>query len=239
MNLFITPDLKQCRGMEAHVKDVHLMKKTTIFTIFIIIAALISITLMASRLNTDNYFIEYKQGAVEIWKGRFSPLGKELFIIMPGAEPPEPLKEIYTREEVFPLIAKYYIDKADAVMDVPGLPDFEGMRTYLNKSLSFAITEDLMQEANTRLNKIDRMVLLYKADIALNKGTIDELKNAHEYLKRAILLGPDEIESDLIKRKIEFIIERMTVLKPASATIPKDQDISSPVISQKDTPPNK
>nr|CBX27345.1 hypothetical protein N47_H21670 [uncultured Desulfobacterium sp.] len=189
-----------------------------------VLAVLISITLMASRSNTDNYFIEYKQGAVEVWKGRFSPLGKEPFIIMPGAQPPNPMKEVYTREEVFPLIAKYYIDKADAVMDVPGLPDFEGMRTYLNKSLSFAITEDLKREAHVRLNKIDRMVLLYKADIALNKGTISELKTALEYLKRANLLGPDEIESELIIRKIDSIITRITALETGSEITKPEQD---------------
>ncbi|MBU1055582.1 MAG: hypothetical protein KKC46_17430 [Proteobacteria bacterium] len=211
------------------------MKKTTMLTIALIVAALISITLMASRLNTDNYFIEYKQGAIEIWKGRFSPLGRELFIVMPGAEAPNPLKEVYTREEVFPLIAKYYIEKADAVMDVPGLPDFEGMRTYLNKSLSFAINDDLMQQANARLNKIDRMVLIYKGDIALNKDTLTELKTAHEYLKRAMLLGPDEIESDLIKRKIDFIIGRMAFLKAGLEISPENRDIPSQEIPLSDT----
>lgn len=200
------------------------MKKTTMFVISIVLAVLISITLMASRSNTDNYFIEYREGAVEIWKGRFSPLGKELFIIMPGAQPPNPIKEVYIREEVFPLIAKYYIDKADAVMDVPGLPDFEGMRAYLNKSLSFAITEELKKDAHARLNKIDRMVLIYKADIALSKGTISELKTALEYLKRASLLGPDEIESELIKHKIESIIVRIAALEtgPKVALAGKD-----------------
>ncbi len=201
-----------------------MMKKTTIFAIVIMLAVLISITLIVSRSNTDNYFIEYKEGAVEVWKGRFSPLGKELFIIMPGAQPPNPVKEIYTREEVFPLIAKYYIDKADAVMDVPGLPDFGGMRSYLNKSLSFAITENQKNEARVRLNKIDRMVLIYKADIAINKETMPELKNALEYLKRATLLGPDEIESDLIKRKIDSIIVRMNAIETGSETAPEKQD---------------
>lgn len=203
------------------------MKKTTIVIICIVLAVLISITLMASRSNTNNYFIVYKEGAVEIWKGRFSPLGKEIFIIMPGAQPPNPIKEKYTREEVFPLIAKYYIDKADSVMDIPGLPDFEGMRTYLNKSLSFAITEDLKRNASIRLNKIDRMVLLYKADIALNKGTISDLKTALEFFKRATLLGPDEIEAELIKRKMDSIMERMAALEAGMQIAPAEQDANA------------
>lgn len=189
------------------------MGKTTKYVLFIVIAVLISITILTSHSNKDNYFIKYKDGAVEVWKGRFSPLGKELFITMPGAQPPNPIKETYAREEVFPFIAKYYIDKADAVLDVPGLPDFEGMRTYLNKSLTFAITPALQEKARTRLNKIDRMVLLYKADIAMDKDSIPELKTALEYLNRANSLSPDEMESGLIQQKIDSIRARMAVIE--------------------------
>lgn len=189
------------------------MGNKTKATLFIVIAVLVSITLLTSQSNKDNYFIKYKDGAVEIWKGRFSPLGKEFFITMPGAQPPNPIKETYSREEVFPFIANYYIDKADAVLDVPGLPDFEGMRTYLNKSLSFAITSDLEEAAHTRLNKIDRMVLLYKADIAVGKDSIPEHKTALEYLNRANTLGPDEMESGLIQQKIDSIRARMAFLE--------------------------
>jgi hypothetical protein len=189
------------------------MGKTAKYISIIVLAILILITILTSHSNKDNYFIKYKNGAVEVWKGRFSPLGKELFITMPGAQPPNPIKETYSREEVFPFIAKYYINKADAVLDVPGLPDFEVMRTYLNKSLSFAIASDLEEAAHARLNKIDRMVLLYKADIAASKDSIPELKTAFEYLNRANSLGPDEMESGLIQQKIDSIRARMSVLE--------------------------
>ncbi|RPH52991.1 MAG: hypothetical protein EHM85_00470 [Desulfobacteraceae bacterium] len=196
------------------------MSNKTKTILFIVVAALIVITLLTSNSNKENYFLKDKDGAVEIWKGRFSPLGRELFINMPGAQPPDTIKEKYSREEVFPFIAKYYIDKADAVLDVPGLPDFEGMRAYLNKSLTFAITSDLQEKARKRLDKIDRMVLLYKADIAVNKDTIPELKTALEYLNRAKSLGPDEIESGLIQQKIDSIRTRMAVIEiPQQAEI--------------------
>jgi len=200
------------------------MGKTAKYISIIVIAILIIITVLTSHSNKDNYFIKYKDGAVEVWKGRFSPLGKELFITMPGAQPPNPMKETYYREEVFPFIAKYYIDKADAVLDVPGLPDFEVMRTYLNKSLSFAITPDLEEAAHVRLNKIDRMVLLYKADIAVSKDSISELKTALEYLNRANSLGPDEMESGLIQQKIDSIRARMAVLEAEQQAGAQSQD---------------
>jgi hypothetical protein len=87
------------------------------------------------------------------------------------------------------------------------------MRTYLNKSLSFAITSDLEEAAHARLNKIDRMVLLYKADIAVSKDTIPELKTALEYLNRANTLVPDKMESGLIQQKIDSIRARMAVIE--------------------------
>ena len=191
------------------------MGKTKKYIFIIVLAVLLFITTMTSHSNRNNYYVKYKAGAVEISKGRFSPLGKELFIIMPGAQPPSPAKKVYNREEIFPYIARYYIDKADAVLDVPGLPDFDGIRTYLNKSLSFAITPDLQKEAGTRLDRIDRMVLLYKADNAISKDTITELKAALEYLNRSSSLGPDAIESELIRHKIESIRERMKAIETA------------------------
>jgi hypothetical protein len=196
------------------------MSKKKKFILIIIIAGLLFITIMTSHSNRNNYYVRYKAGAVEISKGRFSPLGKELFLIMPGAQLPSPEKKIYSREEIFPYITKYYIDKADSVLDVPGLPDFDGIRTYLNKSLSFAITPELQKEASMRLDRIDRMVLIYKADIAINKDNIPELKAALEYLNRASSLGPDSIESELIRQKIESIRARIAFIEKAQSETP-------------------
>jgi hypothetical protein len=189
----------------------------TILTIVVIV--LVSITLYTSQLNKDNYYIKEKDGAVQIWKGRFSPLGRDPFITLPGAHLPDPVKEKYSREEVFPYIAKYYLEKADAVLDTPGLPDFEDMRTYLNKSLSFAISTDMQEEARKRLNKIDRMVLEYKADVAAGKDNIPELKTALEYLNRAGSLGPDDIEAGLIKQKTDSIRARIEDLESEHQTV--------------------
>ncbi len=190
----------------------YVMGKKKKYIFIIVLAGLLFITIVTSHSNRNNYYVKYKAGAVEISKGRFSPLGKELFIIMPGAQPPNPAKKVYSREDIFPYITRYYIDKADAVLDVPGLPDFDGIRTYLNKSLSFAITPALQKEAGIRLDRIDRMVLIYKADIAISKDTMPELKAALEYLNRSSSLGPDAIESELIRQKTESVRERIKAI---------------------------
>ncbi len=185
--------------------------------LLLIISGLIFIMLMglvirASYNNTEKFFLKSGAGAVEIWQGTFSPGGKKRILIMPGVEVPTKTKSVYAKEEVYPLAFNFYVSKADALMEVPGMPDFIGIKSYLNRSLSFAISEDLRQTANGRINQIDRMILLYKADVAAIKGTRSGLETALDYLDQAAELNPDEIETELIKKKKASIRELLKTL---------------------------
>ena len=158
-----------------------------------------------SLMNTARYFVIERDGAVEIWQGRFSPKAKKLLIIMPGMEPPEPKKEVYSRNDVYPTIFQYYLEKSDALLDVPGLPDFSGIKAYLDRSMTYATSEEERQAARERINGIQLSILLYKADISAGKGTMAGLKAAQAYLGVASEMNPDEIESALIKQKLDSI----------------------------------
>ncbi len=172
--------------------------------IFIILMGLV---IRASYHNTEKYYLKSAAGAVEIWQGTFSPGGKKRILIMPGVQIPAKTKNVYAMEEVYPLAFKFYVSKADALMEVPGMPDFVGIKSYLNRALSFATTEDLRQTAHGRINQIDRLILLYKADVAATKGTRSGLEAALGYLDQAVKLNPDEIETELIKKKKASIRE--------------------------------
>lgn len=167
----------------------------------LIFVILIGMVVHASYRNTSRYYLRFAAGAVEIWQGTFSPVGKKRILIMPGVPKPAEIKDVYAGEEVFPLAFNFYISKADALMAVPGMPDFVGIKSYLNRALSFATTEDLRQTALGRINQIDRMILLYKADVAAVKGTRASLETALDYLNQAAELDPDDIETDLIQKK--------------------------------------
>jgi len=180
--------------------------------------ALAAVLVGTSYVNTHKYFIIARHGAVEIWKGTFSPKGRERLIIMPGELPPNPIQKIYTREEVAPLAFRYYVEKSDALMDVPGLPDFSGIRADLDRALSYAATEAQRSEANMRINKIDRLILLYKADVAAGRGTPSGLEAAAEYLQQAAALRPDEIEAKLIAEKMATIQMQLRELNPEILT---------------------
>jgi hypothetical protein len=183
-------------------------KKRLLFSlagfIFIILMGLVVRT---SVYNRDKYYLKFTAGAVEIWQGTFSPGGKKRILIMPGVQIPAKTKNAYAMEEVYPMAFNFFVSKADALMEVPGMPDFVGIKSYLNRALSFATTEDLRQTAHVRINHIDRLILLYKADVAATKGTRSGLEAALGYLDQAVKLNPDEIETELIKKKKASIRE--------------------------------
>jgi hypothetical protein len=178
--------------------------------IFIILTGLV---IRVSYHNTAKYYLKSAAGAVEIWQGTFSPGEKKRILIMPGVQMPAKTKDVYAKEDVFPLAFKFYVSKADALMEVPGMPDFVGIKAYLNRALSFATTDDLHQTAHRRINQIDLLILLYKADVAATKGTRSGFETALDYLDQAANLNPDEIETELIQKKKESIRELLDMLK--------------------------
>ncbi len=185
---------------------------------FVILAALV---IYSSFSNIKNYYITAIDGAVEIWQGRFAPMSRKLLVTLPGAQAPQQIKEVYLKEEVFPLVFNYYINKADALLDVAGMPDFEGIEFYLNKAILFGITDDLRKKAYVRLNSINMMTLQYKADVAASKETIDGFKTALKYLKKAVLLDLDDSQNKLIKQKIESIRAKIAKIQEPKPSLPK------------------
>ena len=188
-----------------------------IVAFFVILTVLV---IYSSFSNSKNYYIKATDGAVEIWQGRFAPMSQKLLVTLPGAQAPQSIKDVYSKEEVFPLIFNYYINKADALLDVPGMPDFDGIKFYLNKAISFGISDDLRKKAYVRLNSIDMMTLQYRADVAASKETIDGFKTALEYLNKAALLDLNADQSKLINQKIESIKTKITESKPSSSKTP-------------------
>ena len=188
-------------------------KKLLLFSstgiIFIILSGLV---IHNSFINTSHYYLKSAAGAVEIWQGTFSPGGKKRILIMPGIQVPSKIKEVYTKAEVYPLAFNFYVSKADALMEVPGMPDFVGIKSYLNRALFFSTNQSLRQAAEARINQIDRMILFYKADVAATRGTRAGLEAALGYLDQVAELNPDDIEAELIKKKKASIRELLKTL---------------------------
>ena len=58
---------------------------------------------------------------------------------------------------------------------------------------------------SARLDAINLMVLVYKADFADSKDNPEDLKADRDYIKEALSYQMDEMESTLIKKKAEAV----------------------------------
>jgi len=172
---------------------------------FIILVALI---FSASSSNNSKYYIKEKAGILEIWQGRYAPLGEERMMTLPGVPLPEQINAVYSKSEVFPLIFNYYIDKADAISAMSDTPDYVAIKSFLNEALLFATTGDLSKKAYSRLNDIKFNDLMYKAGVAESRGAVSDLDEAMRYLNKASLLKVGAGKSDVVKQKIESIKEQ-------------------------------
>jgi hypothetical protein len=185
--------------------------------VFVLLVALIIAT---SAMNSNKYYIKPSDGTVEIWQGSFSPMGEELLIMLPGVQPPETIKDVYSKADVYPLISNYYVEKADMLLQVPGMPDFEDIRAYLNAAMSYATSAEVNQIAQVRLNNLDLVILMYKADVAASKGTVADLEDAKGYLAEAARLDVDVLKLDLVAQKVAAIDDTLAKLKAEAAKAP-------------------
>ncbi|MGB6012071.1 MAG: hypothetical protein WBI57_12475 [Desulfobacterales bacterium] len=180
-------------------------------------AVLIALVIGTSMMNKNKFYIHATDGALEIWQGRFAPMGEACLISLPGVQPPETIKNIYSKADAFPLIFNYYVEKADTLLIVPGLPDFAGIKTYLNKALPYATTPAANEAVFSRLNNIELMILLYKADVSASKPTLSDLNQAKGFLSEAARLGIDDLKVDLIHQKMDAVDQQIASLKAKQA----------------------
>jgi len=168
-------------------------------------ALLVALVVKVSVSNRANYYIEPAKTGVEIRQGIFAPIGQERFLLLEDAQAPESLQTVYSKKAVYPFVFNHYVKNADKLLEKPGMPDFEGIKAYLNKAVPYAVTEKHHKLVTARLNNIDQMILLIKADVAASKETIADHEAALEYLKQAEALDVDESKSALIKEKVAAV----------------------------------
>jgi len=179
-------------------------------------AFLIILVIGASFVNQGRYYVNSSNGAVEIWQGKFAPKGQKLLVALPGAELPEMEAAVYTKQDVYPIAFNYYIDKADAILDVPGAPNFDEVKTYLETALAYAANQALRDIAYARLNNIDLLILIYKADVAGSRGTIASLEAGLAYLAEAKHLA-NALQAQQLDQKIDAFRAALASLQAAQA----------------------
>ena len=159
----------------------------------------------ASLTNSKKYQIKPTSNGIEIWRGKFAPMGNERMMVLPAGLLPSPQKPLYTKAEAYRLAYRYYNQQADALLSQGTLPDFNRIKTLLNQAKTFALSENQRQEVAKKLTHITLMTLLYKADVAASRGRTQDLKAALAYLKEAAALDVDRQTADQIHTKIAAI----------------------------------
>ncbi len=177
------------------------------------LAVLIVLVIGSSMINQGKYYIHSTDGALEIFQGSFAPMGEKLLISLPGVQQPAKAKDIYSKTDVYPIIFNYYVEKADTLLKVPSIPDFEGIKKYLNKAMLYKTAPDSAEAVYSRLNNIDLMILLYKADVAASKPTLSDLKEAKGFLSEAGRLDLNGAKLDLIHEKMDDVDKKIESLK--------------------------
>jgi len=175
-----------------------------------------------SFVNSGKYYLKTQDGVLEIWKGNFAPIGEDLYLSLPGVTAPEPLKDLYTKKEVLPLASQFYMDRADALLASGDVPDFESIQAELQKAGQYAETEDLKSQVTSRLTAIELMTLLYRAEVAASKGTLEDLEEAAAHLEKAARLELDDAQAALVQRRLEAVTSQppqMVPLAPAAVTV--------------------
>ena len=173
----------------------------------------------ASASNSSRYYIKKMPMGIEIRQGKFAPLGEKKVIALPDIKAPEEQKAVYSRDEAYPLIFKHYLNKADALLAAPGMPDYENIKIHLTQAQNFAITNELAQAASQRLVAIDLHNLLYRAGVAQDRDTIADLEKALDYLSQTgrLELEPEQVER--INRQRDTIRERLREFKEVEAAM--------------------
>ncbi len=179
------------------------------------LAVIFTPIVITSVSNSRNYYLIEDDGALEVWKGNFAPVGRHHLVTMPGAVLPEQVKKSYDKAEVYPLICNYFIEKVDTIVDAASIPDFEAIRADLTKAQPYATTKQQQEIIAARFRNIDFVLLLYRADVAAGKGTVEGYQTAIADLESAAQLKLGEAETELVKKKLKKATAGLASVQPA------------------------
>lgn len=182
-------------------------------------AAMVFVALMltvvgASWVNTGHYYLESVGKDLQIYQGRFSPIGRNLLVTLPGVAAPKQIEDLYSAKGALVFAFQYYLKKANALSDINKTPDFDAIKTVLNQALQYAATDKMRTLAQKRLSRIDVMLLVYKSDAAAAKNTIEGVSMALGHLGQAAKIVVDSGQKRLVAKRVKNLEKLKADLQP-------------------------
>ncbi len=133
------------------------------------VVAILIMIVIASFSNSSNYYLKTDKNGVEIWQGKFAPLGEKLLIALPGIKAPEMIKETYSKKELFPMAFNYQLNKADSLIHEAEIPDLQKNKELLNQAMTFSTDRKSRDAVQSRLDNIKHLIAVSKADLSALK----------------------------------------------------------------------
>ncbi|MGD9018578.1 MAG: hypothetical protein PVH30_14420, partial [Desulfobacterales bacterium] len=177
------------------------------------VAAIFLLLIVYSYANTGKYYISDSDGAIEIYRGIFAPMGTSRMATLTGVTVPEEAKTVYDWKDAYGLLYAYHTNQADALLEVPGVPDAAALKDHLELAVKYAPNRELMEAAKGRLLSLKLQVEIQKAAAAINRRTIDSVEKGIAILQRASGMGISEAEIALVENNVASAKALLETLK--------------------------
>jgi hypothetical protein len=171
------------------------------------LACVIAILLLASLSNSNKFSFIQKDRMVELWQGRFAPMGWHRIAsfsdpnILAGVEQ----RKAYSKKQAYAILSDYFVNRADEILRTGETPDLKTAKSYLGHASKYALTDARQQEIRKRLNRMNFLVLLGKGELARSKGTLADFETAKEYLTQAVPYASTDLEKDMLTKNLAAI----------------------------------
>ena len=185
------------------------------------LAVIFTLIVAASFTNYTKYYLKSNGDVVEVWKGRFSPIGEVQIAELPGSAMPSTKKDIYTKAEALTMAFGYFISKADDLL-AEDVPDLQQIQSHLSRAGAFAFNDEYKNAVDTRLAGVNLMLLLYRADAAAAKGGPADLEKALKYLEEAAALKLTEPQALIVEKRAEAIQGILQAAEEPEAIAPEN-----------------
>lgn len=175
----------------------------------------VAILLAASFSNSSNFYFKTNKQMVELWKGRFAPMGEVKVATFSDPKIVEglPAQDSYNKAQAYGVLFDYLIDEADQVLDTERTPDLKAVKSYLAHAGKYAVSSEDRAAIRMRLSSIDFLVLCGKADLALTKGTLADFQAAKKYLNEALSLAPTDVREGVVEKRLAAVNYALNVAK--------------------------
>ena len=170
-------------------------------------AFVLAILLMSSVSNSNKFYFKHNKQMIELWQGRFAPMGETRVASFSDPKILEslPEQEFYTRKQAYGVLSDYLVGRADDILNTGQTPDLSAVRSYLTHASKYALSDSEKQAIRMRLNSITFLVLCGKANLALSKGAMSDFETAKGYLAEAIPFASTDIQKDMITKRLAAI----------------------------------